>query len=62
MAAEINFIQPAIPKFDGHYYHWSTLMENFLRSKEYLSFVEIRIPAAAKGVELTEAQQKIIVD
>nr|DAD24124.1 TPA_asm: hypothetical protein HUJ06_025587 [Nelumbo nucifera] len=30
-----NFVQPAIPRFDGHYDHWSMLMENFLRSKEY---------------------------
>nr|XP_028952624.1 uncharacterized protein LOC114822440 [Malus domestica] len=30
-----SFVQPAIPKFDGHYDHWSMLMENFLRSKEY---------------------------
>ena len=37
MAVENNFIQPAIPKFDGHYDHWSMLMENFLRSKEYWS-------------------------
>nr|DAD45562.1 TPA_asm: hypothetical protein HUJ06_003792 [Nelumbo nucifera] len=34
MASE-NFVQPAIPRFDGHYDHWSLLMENFLRSKEY---------------------------
>ena len=62
MAAENNFVQPAIPKFDGHYDHWSMLMENFLRSKEYWSLVEIGIPAAAEGVELTEAQQKSIAD
>ncbi|KAL5739847.1 hypothetical protein ACOSP7_028742 [Xanthoceras sorbifolium] len=30
-----NFIQPSILRFDGHYDHWSMLMENFLRSKEY---------------------------
>lgn len=30
MAAENNFVQPAIPKFDGHYGHWSMLIENFL--------------------------------
>ncbi|KAL5841331.1 hypothetical protein ACOSQ3_011934 [Xanthoceras sorbifolium] len=30
MASE-NFVQPAIPRFDGHYGHWSILMENFLR-------------------------------
>ncbi|KAK6936358.1 Cleavage/polyadenylation specificity factor, A subunit, C-terminal [Dillenia turbinata] len=36
MASE-NFVQPSIPRFDGHYDHWSMLMENFLRSKEYCS-------------------------
>jgi len=30
----------AVPRFDGHYDHWSMLMENFLRSKEYWSLVE----------------------
>ena len=59
MAAENNFVQPAIPKFDGHYDHWSMLMENFLRSKEYWSLVETGIPAAAEGVKLIEAQQKV---
>ncbi|KAL5739297.1 hypothetical protein ACOSP7_028215 [Xanthoceras sorbifolium] len=29
-----NFVQPFIPHFNGHYDHWSMLMENFLRSKE----------------------------
>ena len=55
MAAENNFVQPTIPKFYGHYDHWSMLMENFLRSKEYWSLVETGILAAAEGVELTEA-------
>jgi hypothetical protein len=62
MAAENNFVQPAIPKFDGHYDHWSMLMENFLHSKKYWSLVEAGIPAAAEGVELTEAQKKSIAD
>jgi hypothetical protein len=35
MASKNNFVQPAIPRFNGHYDHWSMLMENFLRSKEY---------------------------
>ena len=35
-----NFAQPSIPKFDGDYDHWSMLMENLLRSKEYWSIVE----------------------
>ena len=35
MVVEGSFIQPVIPKFDGHYDHWLMLMENFLRSKEF---------------------------
>ena len=35
-----GFVQPAIPKFDGHYDHWAMLMENFLRSKEYWDLIE----------------------
>ncbi|CAL2226146.1 unnamed protein product [Prunus armeniaca] len=62
MAIENSFVQPAIPRFDGHYDHWSMLMENFLRSKEYWSLVEIGIPAAAEGTDLTEAQKKTIDD
>ena len=57
MAAESsNFVQPAIPKFDGHYDHWSMLMENFLHSKEYWSLIENGIPATVEGIEPTEAQ------
>ncbi|CAI8594237.1 unnamed protein product [Vicia faba] len=33
MASDNSFVQAAIPCFDGHYDHWSMLMENFLRSK-----------------------------
>ena len=29
MTIEGSFIQPAIPRFDGHYDHWRMLMENF---------------------------------
>ncbi|KAL6337938.1 hypothetical protein AAG906_005403 [Vitis piasezkii] len=35
MMTSKNFVQPTILLFDGHYDHWSMLMENFLRSKEY---------------------------
>ncbi|CAL9000239.1 unnamed protein product [Prunus brigantina] len=62
MATENSFMQPAIPRFDGHYDHWSMLMENFLRSEEYWSLVEIGIPAATEGTDLTEAQKKTIDD
>ena len=57
---ESSFVQPAVPKFDGHYDHWAMLMENFLRSKEYWGLVENGIPAAAEG--LTDAQRKNIED
>ena len=58
MASEGSFVQPAIPCFDGHYDHWSMLMENFLRSKEYWNLVEIGFVEPADGAAVTEAQQK----
>ncbi|XP_072966890.1 uncharacterized protein [Typha angustifolia] len=54
-----NFVQPAIPKFDGHYDHWSMLMENFLRSKEYWSLIEQGLPLAPNSSEVTEPQRKL---
>ncbi|GKU96986.1 hypothetical protein SLEP1_g10166 [Rubroshorea leprosula] len=49
MASE-NYVQPSIPRFDGHHYdHWSMLMENFLRSKEYWTIVEAGVPEPATG-------------
>jgi hypothetical protein len=41
-----SFIQPAIPKFDGFYDHWSMLMENLLRSKEYWNLIENGVTVA----------------
>jgi hypothetical protein len=60
MSMETNFVQPSIPKFDGHYDHWSMLMENFLRSKEYWTLIEQGVLAAAEGASLTDAQMKAI--
>ncbi|XP_073152810.1 uncharacterized protein [Henckelia pumila] len=56
MASE-NFVQPAIPRFDGHYDHWSMLMENFLRSKEYWTVVVSGVAEPAAGIVLTDAQK-----
>ncbi|KAH7856314.1 hypothetical protein Vadar_033308 [Vaccinium darrowii] len=56
MASE-NFVQPAIPRFDGHYDHWSMLMENFLRSKEYWQVVDSEVAEPAEGATLTETQK-----
>jgi len=55
-----NFVQPATPKFDGHYDHWAMLKENFLMSKEYWHLVEAGIPTIAEGVQSTEAKIKSI--
>lgn len=55
MARESSFVQPTVPKFDGH---WAMLMENFLRSKEYWRLVENGLPTTAKGEVLTDAQKK----
>lgn len=60
MTSEGTFVQPSIPKFDGHYAHWAMLMENFLRSKEYWQLVETGITVPESGSVLTEAQLKAI--
>ncbi|XP_060957830.1 uncharacterized protein LOC133029323 [Cannabis sativa] len=52
-----NFVQPAIPRFDGHYDHWSMLMENFLRSKEYWQVVSEGITEPAIGAAVTDGQR-----
>lgn len=57
-----SFVQPAIPRFNGHYDHWSMLMENFLRSKEYWILVENGITEPADESTLTEAQKKVLKD
>lgn len=51
-----------IPRFDGHYNHWSELMENLLRAKGLWSLVEEGIPETAAGLETTAAQQKSLED
>ncbi|KAI9177224.1 hypothetical protein LWI28_012510 [Acer negundo] len=53
-----NFIQPSIPRFDGHYDRWSMLMENFLRSKEFWSLVETGYVEPEAEAAVTEAQRK----
>ena len=61
MANSEKFVQPSVPKFDGHYDFWSMTMENFLRSKEMWNLVEEGIPAAPIGTApASEAQRKIV--
>ncbi|CAL9004051.1 unnamed protein product [Prunus brigantina] len=57
-----NFVQPTIPCFNRQYDHWSMLMENFLRSKEYWGLVENGITQYAEGTALTETQLKALKD
>lgn len=44
-----SYVQPAIPKFDGHYDHWTMLMENLLKSKDYWEVVDKGIPVLANN-------------
>lgn len=46
------------PKFDGHYDHWSMLMENFLRSKEMWNLVHEGIPSPAVGISPASEMQR----
>ena len=62
MTSEGSFVQPAIPQFVRHYDHWSMLMENFLRSKEYWNVVEAGISTATDNVDLTDEQRKEVAD
>ncbi|CAL2229173.1 unnamed protein product [Prunus armeniaca] len=57
-----GFVQPAIPRLDGHYDHWSLLMENFLQSREYWSLGENCITEAAAETILTKAQRKALAN
>ncbi|KAF5476877.1 hypothetical protein F2P56_003568 [Juglans regia] len=52
-----SVVQPTIPRFDCHYDHWSMLMENFLRSKEYWTVVVSGVAEPAEGAMQTDVQQ-----
>jgi len=61
MTTSKKFVQPSIPKFDGHYDYWSMMMENFLRSKEMWNLVDEGILAAAIGTSAaSETQRKTV--
>ncbi|KAJ1437991.1 gag-polypeptide of LTR copia-type [Sesbania bispinosa] len=60
MAESSNFTTPCVPKFDGDYDHWSLLMENLLRSKEYLSVIESGIQEPKENESFSAAQQKAL--
>ena len=52
-----NFQAVSVPKFDGDYDHWSLVMENLLRSKEYWTVVEEGYTTPRPGVEIPAAQR-----
>ena len=55
-----SYVQPAIPRFDGHYDHWVMLMENFLRSKEFFDMVETGYEEPNEGEVLSAGQQQLL--
>ncbi|CAM8945457.1 unnamed protein product [Rhodiola kirilowii] len=57
-----NFTAPCVPKFDGDYDHWSLLMENLLRLKEFRSMVENGVKEPRKEEDISAAQQKLLDD
>ena len=51
-----------IPKFDGDFEHWSMLMENLLRSKEWWDMIESGYVEPARGEILTDAQRQELAE
>lgn len=47
-----------IPVFDGHYEHWSEMMENLLRAKQLWNLIDHGITEPAVAIAQTEAQRK----
>ncbi|CAL1397608.1 unnamed protein product [Linum trigynum] len=62
MSENSSFAQVCIPKFDGDYDHWSLLMENLLRSKEYWGVVSEGFREPSEGETLSETQSKSLED
>jgi len=55
-----SFVAPCVPKFDGDYDHWSLVMENLLRSKEYWSVIQSGFEEPKGDEALNATQQKTI--
>ncbi|CAM8886509.1 unnamed protein product [Rhodiola kirilowii] len=53
-----SFAAPCVPKFDGDYEHWSLIMENLLRSKEYYEVVEFEYTEKNQERPMSAAQVK----
>jgi hypothetical protein len=58
MAENAHFVQPSIPKLDGYYEHWSMLMENLLRSKEFWPLIKTGVVIAPPNA--TPEQRRLV--
>jgi hypothetical protein len=56
MTENSNYLQPQIPKFDGHYEHWAMLMENLICSKEFWSLIEDGVVVAPENATAEQQQ------
>ncbi|KAL8106255.1 hypothetical protein AgCh_029879 [Apium graveolens] len=52
----------SIPKFDGDYDHWSMLMENLLRSKEWWNLIETGCVAPDTDDKMTATQKATLAE
>jgi len=59
---EQQFVQPSIPRFDGHYDFWSMTTKNFLRSKELWELVEDGITTLVLSFGSDEETQKKVIE
>ncbi|GAA0175178.1 hypothetical protein LIER_28408 [Lithospermum erythrorhizon] len=49
-----------VPHFDGHYDHWSELMENLLKARGLWGIVERGFVAPLEGTLLSDNQQALL--
>nr|GEV18452.1 hypothetical protein [Tanacetum cinerariifolium] len=47
-----------VPVFDGHYEHWSEMIENLLRAKQLWHLIDPGIKEPAVGVAHSEGEKK----
>nr|GEX96296.1 hypothetical protein [Tanacetum cinerariifolium] len=47
-----------VPVFDGHYEHWSEMMENLLRAKQVWNLIDPEIREPAVGIAQSDGEKK----
>lgn len=55
---KMNDDKVKVPIFDGHYEHWSEMMENLLRAKQVWNLIDPGIREPTVGVAQSEAEKK----